>query len=194
MGCDIHTYREKFIDGAWRSADKWTPYDYGGDEKGVSVEYKDRAYTGRDYNLFGLIAKGVRRKFSEALVARGIPFDACHEYNNEVEKWDGDGHSHSYLYLHELRSLSVWLKSKNIPISGMMESSQLAKLHAEMAAPEPIYDSLYPYCQWASDESYVKFEVNIPMSFVIGDGIDSMIASFDGIEGENHRLVFFFDN
>src|ERR1043165_5948206 len=48
MGCDIHLYREKRENGVWISADKWTAFDYGDDEKGVTVEYEDRAYTGEN--------------------------------------------------------------------------------------------------------------------------------------------------
>lgn len=194
MGCDIHTYRERLVDGAWQSADKWTPYDYGDDDKGVSVEYGSRAYTGRNYDLFGLIAKGVRRNFSNALETRGIPFDACQEYRAEVERWGCDGHSHSYLYLHELQSLLKWADGNTIPVSGMMNKEQLERLKKEMAAPEPSYDSLYPYCGWTSDRTQVEFSIELPMSFIVADCLKKLIASFDGIEGENHRLVFFFDN
>lgn len=33
---------------------------------------------------------------------RGLPEDACHEFQEYVEQWGQDGHSHSYLYLTEI--------------------------------------------------------------------------------------------
>src|ERR1043165_9412910 len=78
MGCDIHLYREERENGVWISADKWTAFDYGDDEKGVTVEYEDRAYTGRNYDFFSVLA-GVCRRNEPAysFEARGLPSVVC---------------------------------------------------------------------------------------------------------------------
>lgn len=195
MGCDIHVYREKFIDGKWVTADEWEDYDYGDDDKGRTIPYEKRAYRGRHYDLFGLISKGVRRDFDFAIPPRGVAFDACPEYAAEVGRYGGDGHSHSYLYLHELRALRKWLDAgPKMPIPGMMEEAQLSRLQAAISSGNATLDMLYPYCGWTNAAGHVDFSVEMPMGMIVGDALDEIIASFDGIEGENHRLSFYFDN
>lgn len=44
------------------------------------------------------------------------------------------------------------------------------------------------------DERQVNFEIDVPASFYIGDSLQKIINQFEGIDGENHRIVFFFDN
>lgn len=56
MGCDIHLYREKKIDGEWLTADVGWEAEQGE----LSLPYEKQIYTGRNYNLFGLLC-GVRR-------------------------------------------------------------------------------------------------------------------------------------
>lgn len=112
MGCDIHLYVEKRVDGNWRTADKWSDDKY--EEGRKEVAYDDRFYSGRNYDLFSILAN-VRNgrgfagvKTGEGFVPisepRGVPDDACEEYKREAELWGCDGHSHSYLTLQEILS------------------------------------------------------------------------------------------
>lgn len=192
MGCDIHTYKEKFVDGRWQTADEWVPYD--NEEKTLEVPYKKHAYTGRNYNLFGLLAGVRNREGTLTLAPRGIPFDVSPEVQAANESWDADGHSHSYLYLHELRSLRSLVRERTIPVSGMKRKDQVAALEASIASGAPNYDLLYPYCQGTTDQDQIEFRIELPMDYMVGKDLDEMIAAFDGIDGENHRLVFWFDN
>lgn len=116
MGCDIHFYVERRVDGRWVTADKWTPNKYASDddpsEPKLAIEYKDRFYSGRSYSLFAILADvrngrgfaGVKtgEGFNPIAEPRGIPEDCCPEYRAEAERWDGDGHSHSYFTVAEL--------------------------------------------------------------------------------------------
>lgn len=117
MGCDIHLYVERRVDGKWMTADKWSKNKYHekypeDNEPEMCIEWEDRFYSGRNYNLFAILA-GVRNgrgfagcKTGEGFVPisepRGVPDDACPEYKAEVDRWDGDGHSHSYFTVAEL--------------------------------------------------------------------------------------------
>lgn len=194
MGCDIHLYKEKQIDGKWVAADVWTPYDYGDDDKGIEVDWKNR-FTDRNYELFGLLCRGVRSEHPLSLIARGMPFDACREVAETAERWGEGSHSHSYLYLHELRSLVEALKVTTTRIEGMKDKEGLAILNASIATGNPDWKLLYPYCGWASNsEAYEEFAFDVPASFIVGGSIERIISGFDGIDGENHRIVFFFDN
>jgi hypothetical protein len=76
----------------------------------------------------------------------------------------------------------------------MMAADQYARLRASIDSGTPDWNLLYPYCQGTSDRTYVNFELDVPASFNVGDGLDQLIAGFDGIGGENHRIVFWFDN
>lgn len=111
MGCDIHLYVERKVDGVWTTADKWTEEEWPGEQQKhlrVDLPY----YGGRDYDLFAILAN-VRNgrgfagiKMGEGFVPisepRGIPEDASPEYLKIQEQWGEDGHSHSYHTLQQL--------------------------------------------------------------------------------------------
>jgi len=193
MGCDIHLYKEKQVNGEWLTADSWGAYDYGDDEKGMEVPWEQR-FTDRNYDLFGLLAKDVRRDHPFSFATRGIPFNACAEVAEESVKWDSDGHSHSYLYLHELKDMLTFLGKSTMKISGMKDKSELAALQFSIASGAPNWNLLYPYCQATNAEGYAEFEIDVPAMFSVGESLEKIIADFEGVEGENHRIVFFFDN
>ncbi len=190
MGCDIHCYKEKFVDGKRIAADEWVD-QYG---EGLDVKWEDR-FTDRNYNLFGLLSKGVRYKHPFSFEPRGMPFDACPEVAKLNKEYGCDGHSHSYLFLHELRSMQQYLATATVKISGLKHPVELAALRASIASPEPTnWELLYSYCQGTSDPTYERFEIDVPASFIAGCGLETLVKMFDGIDGENHRIVFWFDN
>lgn len=88
MGCDIHCFVEKKIDGVWQSV---------GEEEDVW----------RSYTLFGALAS-VRREYpgisKEPL---GFPADASSEVRTEYKTWDCDAHSASHMTLEELEVLTL---------------------------------------------------------------------------------------
>lgn len=111
MGCDIHFYVETKVGDVWKTADKWTVDKYD-DDGALHVDYKERLYEGRSYNLFAILAD-VRNgrgfagiKTGEGFVPidcpRGIPSDSCVEYVALAKRWGADGHSHSYFTLAEI--------------------------------------------------------------------------------------------
>ena len=95
MGCDIHLYVERRENGQWVSADKWTPNPY----------YENRFYTGRNYELFAMLAD-VRNSGGITPIAapRGLPADVSPEVKGESDRWASDGHSHSWLTIAELNA------------------------------------------------------------------------------------------
>lgn len=112
MGCDIHLFAEKRVNGKWHSLDKFTvnkyfdPDDELGDRE-IEVLHEDRFYTGgRNYNLFCALA-GVRSyefRNQPKIISppRGIPNDCCDEIRNEIGYWTSDAHHVSFLYQYDL--------------------------------------------------------------------------------------------
>lgn len=97
MGCDIHFFVEVRKDGIWTTADTWTI------EEGDRNNYDHAFFSGRNYNLFSLLAD-VRSEDGAAPLSapRGTPEDSCQEIKEVVAQWDGDGHSHSHFTVAEL--------------------------------------------------------------------------------------------
>lgn len=190
MGCDIHCYREKLINGKWLSADKWED-EYN--EGRLDVPYEQR-FTDRNYRLFGLLSSGVREEYPFSLEPRGLPFDVSIEVKTISDVWEGDGHSHSYVYLHELKSLKEFLKTATVKVTGMKDKEGLLALKESVESENPDWNLLYPFCGWTNVEGAVRFEYDVPASFIIGNSLEKLIKLFDGLDGENHRIVFWFDN
>lgn len=193
MGCDIHLYKEKKVNGKWVTADEWAPCDDGDDDKGIEVPWENR-FTGRNYELFGLLSKGVRREHPFSIEARGLPADASPEVREESEGWGVDGHSHSHLTLQELKDLHETVKAGKILIKGMKSASELAELKESIANGSPDWNKLFPYCGWTNIPGHVEFELDVPADFYVGESLKEIIDSFNGIDGDDHRIVFFFDN
>lgn len=113
MGCDIHLYVERKVDGVWQSADQWEPNEYADEgEDGLEIPYQKRFYSGRNYDLFGILAD-VRNGRGFAGVdtgdgyvpmddPRGLPEDVSPQVKADSDHWGSDGHSHSWFTVSEL--------------------------------------------------------------------------------------------
>lgn len=116
MGCDIHLYVEKRVDGKWVSADEWFE-----DGPGTLSVYKwgpgltrlaGPMYSDRNYDLFAMLAN-VRNGHGFAGVdtgngfvpihdQRGLPDDVSENVFKSWKDWDSDGHSTSWATVKEL--------------------------------------------------------------------------------------------
>lgn len=117
MGCDIHLYVEKKIDGKWQLQGKLV------DDDGYKSIQGKPFYHGRNYNLFAILADvrngrgfaGIKtgEGFNPISEPRGVPDDASDEYKAMVESWGCDGHSHSYHTLRQLLDYD-WTQSTSL--------------------------------------------------------------------------------
>lgn len=102
MGCDIHAYAERKVDGEWRQIRESFP-GYSEDRN-----TSDRVYTNRNYEFFALLADVRNGNVIEPIAEpRGVPPDASAGYLEIVKDWEDDGHSHSYFTLGELKKARV---------------------------------------------------------------------------------------
>lgn len=190
MGCDIHVYREKLVDGQWVSLDNWVK-EY--DDEPASVPWRER-YSGRNYNLFGLLCDGVRSSHSFSLKEKGFPSDASPQVVSANAVWGCDGHSHSYLTLGELKAKENSLEHLSVTVSGMKSKKSLDALMASIDGEQDTdWNLLYPYCKWSNVDEYVEFSIDVPAKFIAS--LEGLIALFDeSSEPDSHRIVFWFDN
>ena len=208
MGCDIHLYGERKIEGVWTALDNFKE-----DEDGYSGidDYKNGAYYGRNYILFGVIA-GVRKDNIQQFGTKGLPGDVSMEVKKLSDQWDCDGHSHSFLSLKELLSL----QDRKTTVEGMKDKNEIIELKNELKKEKPDYDKLYPYCAWGSSGNYESFSVQIPLSYLIADFGERIQKYFinkinnnllsstetdsnqfrlaNKLNPEDFRIVFWFDN
>lgn len=112
MGCDIHFYVERRVDGVWQTADEWEQDPYDEDPGHLTVDYEKSFYHDRNYDLFSILADvrnghgfaGVKTSegFIPMFAPRGVPDDACPEYKAAATGYGSDGHSHSWVTLAEI--------------------------------------------------------------------------------------------
>lgn len=196
MGCDIHIYREKKVGDKWLTLEKWETEEDEGTTR-LYVDYaSQREFRGRNYDLFGALCSGVRREFDFSFAERGMPLGCADETDQAYDGYGEDGHSHSYLYLHEMRDFAAYLARNTMPVSGVKDRTELAALRASIATGKPDWNLIYPYAQSAWGFDYEEFTFDVPASFGIGESLDKIIQSFDGIDALPHelRMVFWFDN
>lgn len=95
MGCDIHSYAERRVDGQWVFFD---------DPQFGTTEYPDMGpFEWRNYSVFAFLADV--RNYSDIVPIsprRGLPGDVSAHVKDEYEMWAGDAHSCSWLSVKEL--------------------------------------------------------------------------------------------
>jgi len=109
MGCDIHIYLEKKINGNWVSADPFT-IDLDGN---LDVDRKKRIYRKRDYLVFSVLA-GVRTfpmpsEYWQKYEATGFPADADPLVKQVYDRYGIDAHTASSLTLKQVTAVD-WEK------------------------------------------------------------------------------------
>lgn len=110
MGCDIHCFVEKKIDGAWVNQQPTEPSEVWDNESQTYVDgplVPKQTHIWRNYTLFGALAN-VRREYPGlSKDPRGIPDDVSAEIQQEYSAMEGDAHSASYATLEELELLTL---------------------------------------------------------------------------------------
>lgn len=103
MGCDIHIFYEKNVDGKWVAAEDVQPireedlgYPFG-------IEYI-YPFDWRCYSMFSWLCEGVRDYCGTPSISRprGLPNEASDEVVKEAKEMEHDRHSESWLQVDEL--------------------------------------------------------------------------------------------
>lgn len=108
MGCDIHIYRERYVNGGWETDTTVEIEDEGGSNEYKSFE-SGCGYYSRSYWLFAALSNvrsyGDNLPVPPPAKGRGFPNDVTKIHDDCKESWDSDGHSHGWLTLAELKRL-----------------------------------------------------------------------------------------
>lgn len=113
MGCDIHMYVERKVNGLWVSAIERERNEYYDRYPESEREWSTPDfYDGRNYDLFAILANVRNGRgfagiptgsgFKPIAMPRGLPDDVSSEVKAESDYWGSDGHSHSYLTVAEI--------------------------------------------------------------------------------------------
>lgn len=112
MGCDIHMFTEIKRNGTWIEGDFWCPnpdYINASEEdkkyfNPLHVPDTQRIYTaGRNYALFGVLAKVRWQSLPCISEPKGIPNNLSPNITEELRRWGQDAHTCSWYTLKELK-------------------------------------------------------------------------------------------
>ena len=204
MGADIHLFTEvkRTINGTerWVNSDSWeiNPYyRYGSDEdRKHERELNHKSiYSGRNYELFGILAdvRGVGNPvISEP---KGLPEDVSDVVKNESDRWGSDGHSHSYLTLREM--VEYLEKYPKIKYEGFISPEEARKLAKTGETPNSWAGWANPDLKWVhrewEEDSAVKYlvdKVREKYKEVFWTRPEDQTPE----DEEKIRIVFWFDN
>ena len=201
MGCDIHLFTEikKSINSQnkWVNADNWryNPYYQEGNDDGERMLNIESLYSGRNYELFGILA-GVRDRNNDSIDdPRGLPEDVSEVTKKESDRWDGDGHSHSWLTLKELKEYQGL--HPVVKREGFISPEAAELLDEGIETPDT-------WCAFTSVATWVKreWEEGYDVLKPIIDEMDKRVREEFWVWGdepkpeldEKIRIVFWFDN
>ena len=213
MGCDIHVLTEKYNKNkGWINVDDWRINPYYGDNEYETEKYEIKTcYDNRNYELFTVLAN-VRNYYNNIVCIKepkGIPNDISEESNNYIENWGEDGHSHSWYTLKELYDYWVNMNGKT-KRTGILVGSVLDNFDKKGEEP-----TLWSQGYWGNEKSARRtWEVEYnPLTEFITVLIERFCDEFwifhikkeeyktderlkKSIEenGDNYRVIFFFDN
>ena len=164
MGCDIHIYIEKRVNGdKWQTHPGHTLIHKGTEDEQIgSVDA-----TGRDYTLFAALA-GVRGSGPAPL---GLPDDISQTIERAIARYGNDGHSHSYISLDNFKDiLRKHMYTDYSSISMFYNYGLLGSKHP------PNFSTIVSALEHERDQEYAE----------------SILLDYNlKIE---YRLIFFFDN
>lgn len=192
MGTDIRLYREKRVDGRWLAADAWESEEFRGELR-MRVRPGTR-FDERNYILFDLLHAGARAEtYPFSFAPRGVPPDLSPELKAALAVETTLDNACSYLYLHELRDFLGFLATATIPVAGYMAAPALVALDATIAAGAPDWRLLATIEPRPKAADFRPCRFDVPAEQVVGAALGRLIAGFDGMAGDNHRIVFYFD-
>jgi hypothetical protein len=196
MGCDIHIYREKLVDGKWVTGDTWTKHEECDNDEEAYWSHSEVGGD-RNYSLFRALAqvRCYRDTPKASFPEMGMPETASKEVTREERRWDGDGHTHSHLSLNQLKHLQFFAKGEMVTISGFKFREDLDELNESIASGNPNWDLLHPYYENnPCDSRFKAFKIEVPVSYGYSAQLQEIIDGLEEIGGDDQRIVFWFDN
>ena len=189
MGCDIHIYVEKKVNGKWECID-----DLKKDEDGFFEIKGEEIYHGRNYILFALLANVRNYSGVEPISEpKGLPVDLSDQVKEISDIWIGNSHSHSYLTLQELLNYDF---ETMIPDIGYILNETWEKFQETLKNGSPDYSLLYPCDDWiTSDLGWMDRMWEQPAKTIDKQFYEKTIPRLKELGSPDEiRIVFWFDN
>lgn len=135
MGCDIHIYLEKNVEGNWHCIDYFKLSPYTNEYRVVPVVYE------RDYQLFALLA-GVENRYEVEPIAppKGLPENISSVVEHEFQIWKGDAHDCSWLSVKELFTYKDNVKNASLDCSCASFDKMISNIKERMCKELWIWD------------------------------------------------------
>jgi len=165
MGCDIHIYTETLNKetNIWTNCDLYT-------RNGDGDLFRHEWYQGRYYELFMLLAHGVRGDVPWGRELQGFPDDASTDAKEAYAEWDCDAHSPSWITLNDLIIYTTQIQMNNKPTLGGKEA----------------------LAEFVNDWTFFMLKYNSWIKYIVPVG-GNMYT--DNTEWKEYvRLVYWFDN
>jgi hypothetical protein len=210
MGCDIHVYVERKMNGVWEAVpDEYGPIHPYYSETNQNDTFNVNCWTvARNYSLFGILA-GVRSNIEPISSPKGIPEDVSSFVEKEYSNWRlrGDSaHTPSFFTLQELLNVKdesyytylgvdpvnykKFLNGEEDIVGSYSLSSQQLISNEEMDR----LIKLSPFL--GSDRYFTEINYSQKYSSVGGHFWNNIIPSMQKLDRDpsNVRIVFWFDN
>lgn len=216
MGCDIHMYLEKKIDGKWVSADRFRK-----DRDGwIDIRREKRIYYDRNYLLFSVLA-GVREPLPgvwQKYPVNGFPNDASPQVKQAYDQWGCDAHTPSYLTLKDLKEVN-WVQTgvivsftvterqkeiyeyfKNKALTEKPGEPYLINSFMYDTIKEGWYSILETVMEPKRELEFKTIHALVPLSLICDEFYYKVISKLEkmaknlNLHHDEIRLVFWFDN
>lgn len=176
MGCDIHLFVERRVEGTWVPADKWVPdpHKESKDKNALMILCNDRYYNGRNYDLFAILADVRNGRgfagidtgdgFEPISDPRGLPSDVSTEVQSEFTRWGADGHTPSF---HTVKDLLEY------------DWTQVTKLRGVVGAVEFYHWNRWNRGQGESPEGYCGSVGGASVLYLPADEMEKQIQDLE---------------
>lgn len=204
MGTDIHFYIErKMPDGTWKCINPLDYYEsrWNGDYTKPHIQ---ELSIGRDYQLFGILSKGLRTTYPDGFPQRGLPKNA----STIVKQRLANAHSTNYLTLYRLETLFSDM-TKTISREIRLPLTTAALLIESIEAGTPNWQLIkHEHWHTSPDPSihYKQFTIDMPLIHAFNTFIKEVMIDYlhthaprnkrgkEKLKGNDIRIVFGFDS
>jgi hypothetical protein len=207
MGCDIHFYVERKVNGVWEAVpDEHGPIHPYYSENNQNEALNINCWTvARNYSLFGILA-GIRSNIEPINDPKGMPGDVSPFVKEEHLKWGNSAHTPSFFTLQELLNVkdedySIYLEVDPVNYKRFLngEKEDLIGYYSrdmELISNEEMNRLIKLSPFFGADRYVTEIKFSQKYSSIGGHFWNRIIPAMQKLDSDpsNVRMVFWFDN